>query len=158
MQKIITCGALLAATFFFVTAARAEIKLDPGTWQQIERGSEDGKPAEPVTYTDCLTPEQARDPIKALAALKDLGSLIGRQCKTLQLNQGADNISLTFTCGDEKTNYIAIDLAFTFDDARHYHGTVKSTFVFKGRKTTSDKTIEAKWLSAECKKEQGKKE
>lgn len=154
------CQGLLC---FFVAAglaaaspARAEIKLEPGTWQQVETGTEDGQPAEPVTYTDCLTPEQAKDPIKALSALKDLGSLIGRQCNSLQAQQEADKISVAFACGDEKTNYIAIDLAFHFLDARHYTGTVKSTFVFKGRKTASDKTIDAKWLAAECKKEDKK--
>ena len=152
MQKIALCGALLAAFLLAAAPARAEIKLDPGTWQQVETGTEDGKPAKPVTYTDCLTPEQARDPVKALAAFKDIGSLIGRQCKTLRFHQGADKVSLTFACGEEKTNYIAIDLAFTFQDTRHYNGTIKSTFVFKSKKTTSDKTIEAKWLAAECKK------
>ena len=151
MQKITLGGALFAA-FLAASPVRAEIKLDPGTWQQVETGSEDGKPAAPVTYTDCLTPEQAGDPVKALSAFKELGSLIGRQCNTLKLNQDANKIALTFACGNEKTNYIAIDLAFSFLDARHYTGTVKSTFVFKGNKTTSDKAVDAKWLSPECKK------
>ncbi len=122
----------------------------PGSRSRAAR--EDGKSAAPVTYTDCLTPEQAKDPVKALAALKDLGSLIGRQCSAARFQEGDDKISLTFACGDEKTNYIAIDLALSFLNARHYTGTVKSTFVFKGRKTVSDKTIDAKWLAAECKK------
>lgn len=147
-------GALLAAACLVAgPPAHAEIRLDPGTWQQVETGSEDDQPAEPVTYSDCLTPEQAKDPVKALSALKGLGSLIGQRCESLQAQQNADKISVAFACGDEKTNYIGIDLAFHFVDARHYSGTVKSTFVFKGRKTTSDKTIDAKWLAAECKKE-----
>jgi len=152
MQKIATFGALLGAILFAASPARAAIKLEPGAWQQVESGTEDGKQAEPVTYTDCLTPAQAQDPVKALSALKNLGSLIGRQCQTLKVHQGDDKISLTFSCGSEKTNSIAIDLAFTFLDPRHYTGTVKSTFVFKGRKTTSDKTIDAKWLGPACKK------
>jgi hypothetical protein len=153
MQKITLCGALLGALFLLAASpARAAIKLDPGAWQQVESGSEDGKPAEPVTYTDCLTPQQAKDPIKALTALKDLGSLIGRQCQTLKVHQDDGKIALTFSCGNEKENYIAIDLAFTFLDPRHYTGTVKSTFVLKGKKTTSDKIIDAKWLGPACKK------
>jgi len=151
MQKITLCGALLAACLLTLPA-RAEIKLDPGTWQQVESGSEDGKPAEPVTYTDCLTPEQARDPIKALAALKDIGSLIGQHCQTLQVHQDDNAVAVDFACGDEKSNYIAISLAFKIADTRHYSGTIKSTFVFKGKKTTSDKTIAAKWLGPECRK------
>jgi len=151
MQRI-TIGAVLLALCLAAFPARAEIKLDPGTWQQVESGSEDGKPAEPVTYTDCLTPEQARDPIKALSALKELGSLIGQHCQNLQVHQEADAGSVDFACGDEKTNYIAISFTFKIHDARHYSGTVKSTFVFKGRKTSSDKSIDATWLKAECEK------
>jgi len=151
MQRI-TLGALLLASCLAAFSARAEIKLDPGSWQQVESGSEDGKPAEPVTYTDCLTPEQARDPIKALSALKELGSLIGQHCQNLQVHQEADAGSVEFACGDEKSNYIAINFTFKVVDTRHYTGAVKSTFVFKGRKTSSDKTIEGKWLKAECDK------
>ena len=100
-----------------------------------------------MTYTDCLTPEQAKDPVKALSALKDLGSLIGRQCKTLQVNQDANTDRARLSpAATRRRTYIAIDLAFSFLDARHYTGTVKSTFVFKGKKTTSDKAIDAKWL------------
>jgi hypothetical protein len=154
MQKITLCGALLAAAFIFAARpAGAEIKLDPGTWQQVESGTEDGKPAEPVTYTDCLTPEQAKDPIKALSDLKNLASLVGQRCKTMQINQDANTVSVDFACGDETSTYIGINLKFNFVDARHYTGAVKSTFVFKGKKTTSDKTIDAKWLDAACKKE-----
>lgn len=152
MQKIILSGALFGAVLLTAPPARAAIQLEPGSWQQVENGTEDGKPAKPFTYTDCLTPEQAKDPVKALAALKDLGSLIGRQCSAARFNEVGDKVSLTFACGDEKTNYIAIDLSFSFLNARHYTGTVKSTFVFKGRKTTSDKAIDAQWLAAECQK------
>jgi Protein of unknown function (DUF3617) len=152
MQKIMFCGAFVAAIFFVVFPARAEIKLDPGTWQQVESGTENGKPAKPVTYTDCLTPAEAKDPIKAIANLKQMGDLIGQHCKKLEVHQDADTVSVDFACGDEKTTFIGISLVFKFVDARHYTGTVKSTFVFKGRKTTSDKAIEAKWLGAECEK------
>jgi hypothetical protein len=153
MQKIAICSALVAFCLLATSPARAEIKLDPGTWQQVESGSEDGKPAEPVTYTDCLTPEQAKDPIKALSDLKNLASLVGQHCKTMQVKQDANTVAVDFACGDEASAFIGINLKFTFADARHYTGTVKSIFVFKGKKTTSDKTIEAKWLDAACKKE-----
>jgi Protein of unknown function (DUF3617) len=146
-------GALLALCLIAAAPASAEIKLDPGAWQQVESGTEDGQPAAPVTYTNCLSPAQARDPIKALAGLDDLGRLIGRRCQDARFEQKADKVTLSFACGDEKTISVAIDLAFTFDGSRHYTGTVKSTFAMKGKKTTSDKTIEAKWLGPECKKD-----
>ncbi len=144
--------ASLLAACLLAAPARAEIKLDPGTWQQVETGTEDGKPAASVTYSDCLTPEQARDPIKALGALKDIGGLIGQYCQTLQVHQDDNAVSVDLACGNEKANYIAVKLDFKIADTRHYSGTIKSTFVFKGKKTTSDKAIEAKWLKAECEK------
>jgi hypothetical protein len=153
MQKMTLYGALLAAFFLATLPARAEIKLDPGTWQQVESGTENGEPAKPVTYTDCLTPEEARDPVKSISNLKDMGELIGKRCKELQVHRDADTISVDFSCGDEKTTFIGINLAFKFIDARHYSGRVKSTFVFKGKKTATDKTIQATWLNGECKKE-----
>lgn len=153
MQKVTMRTALLAAAVCLAAApARAAIKLAPGTWQQVETGSEDGKPAAPETYTDCLTPAQASDPVKALSALEAIGGLIGQRCKSLQVHEGDNTISVEFACGDEKWNFIGVSLNFTFLDPRHYTGTIKSTFLLKGEKTTTDKTIEAKWLGPECKK------
>ena len=152
LSRLRTAAWLAAACLLAAPAARAEIKLEPGTWQQVESGSEDGRPAEPVTYVDCLTAEEAKDPIKAMSNLKEMGELIGRQCKELDVHQGADTVSVKFACGDEATNFVGLSLEFKFLDPHHYTGTIKSTFVFKGAKTTSDKTIEAKWLKAECEK------
>ncbi len=145
-------AALLAACLFAASPARAEIKLEPGTWQQVETGTENGNPAGAVTYVDCLAPDEAKDPIKAMHNLNEMGELIGRQCKQLDVHQDADTLSVKFACGDEATNFLGLDLEFKFFDPRRYTGTVKSTFVLKGAKTTSDKTIEAKWLKAECEK------
>jgi Protein of unknown function (DUF3617) len=152
MTRSREAGLLIALCLLAASPALAKIRLDPGAWQQVESGTEDGQPAEPVTYTDCLTPAQARDPIKALAGLDALGRLIGRQCRDARFVQKADKVTLSFACGDEKTISIAIDLVFSFHGQRHYTGSVKSTFVLKGKKTTSDKMIEAKWLGPECEK------
>jgi len=149
MQKI---AWLAAACLFAALPARAEIKLEPGTWQQVESGTENGAPADAVTYVDCLTPEEAKDPVKAMSNLKEMGELIGRQCKQLDVHRGADSVAVKFACGDEATNFLGLNLEFKFLDPRHYTGAIKSTFVFKGAKTTSDKSIEAKWLKAECEK------
>jgi hypothetical protein len=148
-----TAALLTVVCLFAASPARAEIKLEPGTWQQVESGTENGAPADPVTYVDCLTPEEAKDPVKAMSNLKEMGELIGRQCKELDVHQGADAISVKFACGDEATNFLGLNLEFKFLDPRHYTGTIKSTFVLKGTKTTSDKSIAAKWLKAECEKQ-----
>ena len=39
----------------------------------------------------------------------------------------------------------------TIHDRRHYGGRMKSTVVFGGRKITSDKQVDSKWIGA-CKK------
>jgi hypothetical protein len=159
VQKITTSGALLAAAtglaclcLIAVPPAWAEIKLDPGLWQKTETGSENGEPVAPQVTTDCMTPQDALDPVKALSALKDLSTLIGQRCETLQVHQDGNTVSVEFKCGDPKTMSIAISMRFNFADARHYTGRVRSSFVFKGRETSADKTIDAKWLAAECKK------
>jgi hypothetical protein len=40
-------------------------------WQDTETGEENGKPAKPEVTSDCMTPEEAKDPVKALAVMKD---------------------------------------------------------------------------------------
>jgi hypothetical protein len=42
--------------------------------------------------------------------------------------------------------------SFTLVSARSYSGVVKSAVTVMGKTTTTDKTIEAKWLAAQCKK------
>lgn len=153
MQKIALCGVLLTASLFAAPPVRAEIKLDPGEWQKTESGSENGAAVKPEVTTGCMTPEDATDPVKALSAIKELGTLIGQRCETLKVNEEGNKVSVEFKCGDPKTMAIAISMNFTFLDARHYTGRAKSSFVFKGHETSADKTVEAKWLGAECKKD-----
>ncbi len=152
MQKVMLCGALLAAAAV-ASPAQAEISVAPGLWQQVETGTEDGKPAAPVTYTNCVTPEEAKDPIKAMANLKAMGLLVGQYCKKLDVDQKDQSVALSFACGDEKSTFVGMTLNFTFLDARHFSGTIKSRLVFSGKETTSDKAIEGKWLQAACKKD-----
>lgn len=152
MQKMTMWRALLvAACFFAALPVRAEIKLEPGLWQRTETGSENGEPVAPEVTTDCMTPEDAADPVKAISALKDLGTLVGQRCKTLQVHEEGNKVAVEFECGDPKTLSVAISMRFNFLDARHYTGGVKSSFSFKGRESSSDKAIDAKWLSPACK-------
>jgi hypothetical protein len=48
---------------------------------------------------------------------------------------------------------MSFDIAatYTFLDRRNYTGTMKSTVVLAGQKTTADKKIVSKWIGA-CKK------
>jgi Protein of unknown function (DUF3617) len=150
----VAAAALLAAfCLLAASAARAGIQLDPGTWQQVETGSENGQPIKPEVTTSCMTPEDAREPVKALSALKGLGTLVARYCQTLQVHEEGNAASVDFECGEPQSMLIAVRMTFNFLDARHYTGTVKSRFAFKGHENSADKAIEAKWLGAECKKQ-----
>lgn len=141
-------GVVVAAGLLAAAPARAAIELDPGEWQDTETGTENGQPAKPEVTTDCIKPEDAKDPVKALTAMKDQQA---GQCKTVDVKQSGNTVSYVMQCGDPKQMSIDIAATYTFIDRRHYTGTLKSTVVLAGQKTTSDKKVESKWIGA-CKK------
>jgi hypothetical protein len=51
-------------------------------------------------------------------------------------------------CGDPKQFSMEMTATYTIHDRRRYSGRLKSTVVFGGQKTTSDKQIESKWIGA----------
>lgn len=128
--------------------ALAAIELEPGLWQDTETGTENGQPAKPEVTTDCMTPEDAKDPLKSLMAEQAQAG----QCKTFDVKPSGNTITYTMQCGDPKQMSIDIAGTITVIDRKHYTGTLKSTIVMAGQKMTSDKKIESKWLSATCKK------
>lgn len=145
MLTMSRCGlALCVSLLFAASPARAAIELDPGMWQDTETGTEDGQPAKPEVTTDCMKPEEAKDPVKALSAMKEQAG----QCKTLDIKQNGNTVSFVMQCGDPKQMSIDIAATYTFLDRRHYAGTLKSTVILAGKKTTSDKKVESKWIGA----------
>lgn len=138
------CGLvfLLAASPTF-----AAIELEPGQWQDTETGTENGQPSKAQVTTECMTPEDAKDPVKALMAERAQAG----QCKTFDVKPNGNTVTYTMQCGDEKQMSFDIVGAITFIDRKHYTGTLKSTVIFAGQKITSDKKIESKWIGA-CKK------
>ena len=141
-------GAALAALCVFVWPARAAIQLDPGEWQGTETGTENGQPAEPEVTTECVTAQDAKDPVKALTQLKDTA---GQQCKTMNVHESGNTLSFDMACGDAKTILIAVTMTMTFQNSRHYTGRIKSNVGFAGKTLATDKQIDAKWISATCK-------
>ena len=59
-------GLVVAASLLAANPARAVIELDPGMWQDTETGDENGQPSKPEVTSDCMTPEEAKDPVKSL--------------------------------------------------------------------------------------------
>jgi hypothetical protein len=130
-----------------VPPVSAAVTLEPGLWQTTEAGTEDGKPAKPEDSTDCLSPEDAREPVKTI--LKDAE---GEKCETLNAKENGNTISVEMKCGDPKEVRMEISMTITVLNPKHYNGTMKSLVIFRGQTTTSEKTIDAKWLAAACKK------
>jgi hypothetical protein len=127
--------------------ARAAHELEPGLWQLTETGTENGQPAKPEVSSDCLSPEDARDPVKAI--LKDTE---GQQCDTLNVKENGNTATVEMKCVDSRKMRIEIDMTINFASARHYSGTTKSLVIFGGQKIAAEKTVDAKWIAAVCKK------
>jgi hypothetical protein len=139
-----------ALTAFAAAPALAAIELEPGTWQDSETGTENGKPAKPDVSTDCMTAEDAKDPMKALAKMKEGDS--AAQCKTLDIKQNGNVVSLKMQYGDAKQGMMEMSATFTFLDRRHYTSAMKTAISFGGQTMTSDKQVDSKWIAAACKK------
>ena len=149
LRMMLGVAALTAA--FVAAPALAAIELDPGTWQDTETGIENGKPAKPEVSTDCMTAADAKDPMKSLAKLKEGPG--ANQCKTVDVHQNGNVVSLKMECGDAKQGMVMeMSGTFTFIDRRHYKTSMQSTISFGGQKMTSDKQVDSKWVAAACKK------
>jgi hypothetical protein len=144
----------LLAALLSASPALAAIELDPGLWQDIETGTENGQPAKPEVTSDCMSPEEAKDPIKSLSAtaVKDTGG----QCKKYEVKQNGNTVSVDMNCGDPQIMSIEMIGTYTFIDRRHYTGKMKSTVTIAGQKTASDKSVDSKWIGP-CKDKPGTK-
>jgi hypothetical protein len=128
------------------------IELQPGTWQETETGSEDGKPVPAKTETSCMTPEEAKDPLKGFSPEKDMKEMreMRQQCKTLEAKKSDTGLIMRIQCGDPKQFAMNISVDYTFSSPRSYSGTVKSAITMMGKTMTTDKKVEGKWVSATC--------
>ena len=141
-----TLTLIAAVSLMAALPARAAHELDPGLWQLTETGLQDGKLAKPEVSSDCLSPEEARDPLKTI--LKDTE---GQKCETLKVAENGNTAVVEMKCGDPRQTWMGIDMTINFESARHYSGTIKSLVIFGGQRVASEKTIDAKWIAAACK-------
>ena len=126
----------------------AALEIEPGQWESTETSDVDGKPGAPELSTDCVTPQDARDPVKALTSMQDTA---GGKCKILDVTQNGSVVSFVMKCGDAKDGSIDMSATFTFENSRHYSGAIKSVMSVGGQQMTSNMTVDAKWIGA-CKK------
>jgi len=144
----LAAAGVIMALLLAAPMANAKTVLDPGMWQDTETGTENGKPAKPEVTTECMSAKDAEDPAKSLSELKG-GA--GQQCSKMDVRRSGNTFSIDMRCGDPKQFSMEMTATYTIHDRRHYSGTLKTTVVIGGQKTTSDKRIESKWIGA-CKK------
>jgi hypothetical protein len=153
--RILTSNLAYAATLIALAggapmaiAPSHAFELEPGTWKQIEIGTEDGKWVPPGTSTSCLTPEQAQDPRQGLAPDKDLTEMRG-QCRTLDVQKSDTSLTIHVQCGDPGKVLKDFRVDYTFNNARSYSGRVKSAVTVSGKSATTDKKVEGRWMSSD---------
>src|SRR6185437_4334609 len=122
------------------------VQLEPGLWQDVETGKDNGKMSKPEVHTTCMSPEEARDPVKTI--LKDSE---GQKCDKYDVKENGNTVTAEIRCGDPKEMRMEIDMTINFASTKHYYGTMKSLVIFKGIKSTSEATIDSTWPSASCK-------
>ncbi len=143
--------AAMAALVCAIVASRPAfaVELDPGLWQDTETGEEDGKPVDPDVTTDCMTPEEAKDPIKSLTSMQGAAG----QCKKLDIKEKGNVVSVEMQCGDPADMAVDMSGTYTFLSKRHYTAAMKTKMTIAGQETTADKKVDSKWVG-ECKDEQ----
>ena len=139
LARLIVLGLFVSACLLLALPARAAIELQPGLWQDTKSGEENGKPVKPEVTTSCMTPEEAKNPEKAMAAPKEAKD----QCKSYDVKRAGDLLTFRMQCGDKDFS-MDIAASITFLTLQHYTGTLKSAVNFGGQKMTSNKTLDSK--------------
>ena len=142
-------AAIIAAALLFAGPAAAAFEFQPGQWQETETGEEDGKPVKPEVTTTCMSPEEAKDPVKSLQQMnKDMPP---GACKTMDIKTPANGVSIRMQCAQGNDFAMEIDAQFTFVSATHYTGTMKSSVKMGKLSQTQNKKIDAVRIG-DCKK------
>ncbi|MBM3530379.1 MAG: DUF3617 family protein [Alphaproteobacteria bacterium] len=118
LQAVIAAFAVVAISL----SPAAAVELRPGTWQETETGTEDGKPVPAKTDTSCMTPEEAKDPLKGLSPEKEMKG----QCRSYDVRKTATGLSFRMDCGDPKQFSMKIAASFVFVSPTQYTGTMKT--------------------------------
>ena len=127
--------------------ARAAVALEPGLWEDTETAMVNGRSTAPETATTCLSPEEARDPVKTI-----LQDTEGQTCETRDIKESGGTVMATLKCSDSSQTRMEIEMTINVLSQRHYTGTMKSMVIFRGQRLASERTIDSKWIAASCTK------
>jgi hypothetical protein len=141
-------AVMLFAAAALASAPAFALEIEPGQWQSTETHTVNGKMEKPEITHDCVSAQEARDPVKALAQMK---GDTGNQCRVFDIKQSGNMVSFVMQCGDPKMGTMDMAATFIFADSRHYKGAIKTEMTLMGKKISSDMTVDAQWTGA-CKK------
>jgi hypothetical protein len=147
MLRTVLLSLSASAGFLCMPALAAALEIEPGQWESRETSSVDGKAEAPETSNDCVTKEDARDPVKALSGMQGDS---GGKCRMFDVKQAGNVVSFAMKCGDPQEGEIEMSAKFIFENAKHYTGALVSIMSMAGQKMTSTMTVDAKWVGA-CK-------
>jgi hypothetical protein len=138
---------MIGAVVLAAPSVASALEIAPGEWRTTETAVVNGKAGQPDVSTDCVSAEEPRDPMKALAEMQQKD----QQCSRADVKQNGNSVTFVMQCGDAKQGTMDMAMTFTFDGPRHYTGVFKSAMSFGGQKMTTDGTVDARWIGA-CKK------
>jgi len=144
-QLLFGALALLAAG---APSTASALEIEAGEWQTIDTTVVNGKAEKPEVSSDCVTEEEARDPMKALTEMQKQE---GQECRRMDAKQNGNTVSFVMQCGDAAKGSVDMEMTFTFDGTRHYTGSYKSEMSLGGQTMTSSGTLDAHWVGAACK-------
>jgi hypothetical protein len=132
-----------------VPGAYAANEIQPGLWQDSETMTVGGKAEAPKVTTNCVTPQDAQDPVTMIKdGMKDQAG----RCSKINVQTNGNIILFEMDCGDPKQGAITLTMTYTVHSPRHTSSVTTSTMSMMGQKIVSNLTTESKWLAAACKK------
>ena len=141
-------AVLFAVCVFAAHPARAANEIQPGLWQDTETSEINGKAQPPKVSTDCLKPEDAKDPAKIIQqGMKDQA----QQCKKLNVKENGNVILFEMSCGDPKQGSLDMTMTYTIHSPQRTSSAGTSTMSMMGQKIVTSMKTESKWLAAACK-------
>ncbi len=151
MNLRLAAAAGLLSVGLSVYPARAANEIQPGLWQDPETTETDGKAEPAKVSTDCVKPEDARDPVKMIQdSMKDQSQ--AQQCSKLDVRANGNVILFEMKCGDPKQGAIEMTMTYTVHSPQRTSSVGTSTMTMMGKKIVAKMKTESKWLAAACKK------
>ncbi|HEX5213534.1 MAG TPA: DUF3617 family protein [Pseudolabrys sp.] len=147
--------SIVGATVLLAGPAFA-LEIQPGLWQDAETAEINGKVYPPEIMTDCVSPEDAKDIVKAAQAQMK-ASIMDDQpqgCGKLDIKQNGNVMVVEMKCDDPKQGAIDVSMSMTVtvNSPQSMTRVKKSTMRVGGQTMAVSATTESKWLSASCDK------